>query len=232
MVRRAFHQRPRLAPGGHSRRPRASPRARAARRRRRFRGCIPSQCRQDGDASGSRPRAYGQADTRGGAARNRLFRRAGRTLGELLPMNATKRRRSLSDAEITAAYRRRDRRLAREPLATSVRYLPSRDAVLIEMDNRAALIIPRRLLQGLTDASPAQLRRGNVEGRGTAVSWPELDADFTIMSLLHGVYGGKRWMSELARRGGEAKSLAKARAARVNGAKGGRPRKTGARTRS
>jgi hypothetical protein len=44
-------------------------------------------------------------------------------------------RRSLSDAEIEAAYRRQDERLAREPLATKVRYLPSRDLVLIEMNN-------------------------------------------------------------------------------------------------
>jgi hypothetical protein len=49
------------------------------------------------------------------------------------------------------------------------------------------------------------------------------------MSLLHGVYGGKKWMSELARRAGAATSEAKARAARINGAKGGRPRKTTAR---
>ncbi len=152
-------------------------------------------------------------------------------MGELLLMSVTKRHGSLTDAEIASAYRRRDRRLAGGPLATSVRYLPARDAVLIEMNNRAALIIPRRLLQGLSDASPAQLRRAQIVGHGTAVSWPDVDADFTIMSLLHGVYGGKRWMSEIARRGGEAKSEAKTRAARVNGAKGGRPRKAGEHTR-
>lgn len=137
-------------------------------------------------------------------------------------MNATKRR-SLTDAEIDAAYRRRDARLTREPLAMHVQYVPSRDAVKIEMNNGASLIVPRRLLQGLNGAAPAQLRHARIADQGTAISWPDLDADFTIMSLLHGVYGGKRWMSELARRGGEVKSKAKARAARLNGAKGGRP---------
>lgn len=140
-------------------------------------------------------------------------------------MNATKGRRSLTNAKIDSAFRRRDERLAREPLATSVRYVPSRNAVLIEMNNGAALIIPRRLLQGLSDASPAQLGHACIAGRGTVVSWPEVDADFTIMSLLHGVYGGKRWMSELARHGGKSRSEAKVTAARLNGAKGGRPRK-------
>jgi len=96
----------------------------------------------------------------------------------------------------------------------------------------ASLVIPRQLLQGLGDASPLQLRNAYVSGRGTSLSWPDLDADFTIMSLLHGVYGGKELMSELARRAGAATSEAKARAARLNGAKGGRPRKAAGRTRA
>lgn len=64
------------------------------------------------------------------------------------------------------------------------------------------------------------------------LSWPDLDADFTIMSLLQGIYGGRKWMSELARHAGAATSEAKAIAARINGAKGGRPRKAARRTRA
>jgi len=139
-------------------------------------------------------------------------------------MRATKNDRSLTSAQIDAAYRRRQKRLSKEPLAIAVRYMPARDTIVVEMNNGAALVIPRRLLQGLANGSPAQLRIARVAGRGTAVSWPELDADFTIMSLLHGIYGGRRWMSELAREAGAAKSDAKAKAARINGAKGGRPR--------
>jgi hypothetical protein len=146
-------------------------------------------------------------------------------------MSTTKRRRSLTNAAIDAAYRRYDERLAKEPLATKVQYRPSRDVVIVEMNNGASLIIPRPLMQGLNDATPAQLRGACIVGHGTVLSWPELDADFTVMSLLHGVYGGGRWMSELARHGGEVKSKAKARAARLNGAKGGRPRKTVAKPR-
>jgi len=147
-----------------------------------------------------------------------------------LLMSITKRRR-LTNAQIDAAFRRRDQRLATEPLAVSVRYIPTRNSVVIEMDNGASLVIPRRLLQGLSDGSPAQLRNACVTGAGTSLSWPDLDADFTIVSLLHGVYGGKKWMSELARHAGAATSEAKAKAARVNGAKGGRPRKAAGRTR-
>ena len=139
-------------------------------------------------------------------------------------MSITKRRR-LTTAQIDTAFRRRDQRLAKEPLAISVRYIPTRNSIVVEMNNGASLVIPRQLLQGLGDASESQLRHARVTGRGTSLSWPDLDADFTIMSLLHGVYGGKKWMSELARRAGAATSEAKARAARLNGAKGGRPSK-------
>jgi hypothetical protein len=148
-----------------------------------------------------------------------------------LLMSITKSRR-LTNAEIDAAFRRRDRRLSMEPLAISVRYIPARNSIVVEMNNGASLVIPRQLLQGLDDASPSQLRNAYVSGRGTSLSWPDLDADFTIMSLLHGVYGGKKWMSELARRAGAATSEAKTKAARLNGAKGGRPRKAPGRTRA
>ena len=131
----------------------------------------------------------------------------------------------LTDSTIDAAYRRRDARLAVEPLATGVRYDRIGDTVIVEMNNGAALVIPRRFMQGLSDASVEQLQQGTIARRGTALSWPDLDADFTIISLLGGVYGGKQWMSELARRAGSTTSKAKAAAARRNGTKGGRPRK-------
>ncbi|TAM76734.1 DUF2442 domain-containing protein [bacterium] len=136
------------------------------------------------------------------------------------------RANTVTNAEIEAAYRRSDEWLAREPLAASVRYDSEHDTVFVEMNNGAALVIPRRLLQGLEDASEAQLERGTIAAQGTALTWPDLDADFTLGGLLHGIYGGKRWMSELARRAGATKSKAKAAAARANGAKGGRPRKS------
>ena len=52
--------------------------------------------------------------------------------------------------------------------------------------------------------------------------WEKLDADFTVPGLLAGIFGTKRYMAQLA---GRSTSAAKATAARVNGAKGGRPRK-------
>jgi hypothetical protein len=91
---------------------------------------------------------------------------------------------------------------------------------------RAALVIPRRLLQGLRDATSSDLQRGEIAGQGTALTWPALDVDFTVLALLRGVYGGRRWMSELARLAGATTSPVKAAAARANGRKGGRPRQS------
>ncbi|TAM91065.1 DUF2442 domain-containing protein [bacterium] len=136
------------------------------------------------------------------------------------------RAHAITDADIEAAYRRGEEAIAREPFATSVRYDSATDTVVIAMNNGAALVIPRRLLQGLRDASLAQLERGRVVVQGTALTWPDLDVDFTLGALLNGIYGGRRWMSELARHAGATKSKAKAAAARANGLRGGRPRKS------
>lgn len=139
-------------------------------------------------------------------------------------MNVMKSRCVVDDAEIEAAYQRGEERLRTEPLAESVRYDPAADAIVIAMNNGATLTVPRRLMQGLTEATPAQLRRGAVAASGTALEWRDVDADFLVVGLLSGVFGGKRWMAELARHAGSTTSPAKAAAARRNGAKGGRPR--------
>ena len=54
--------------------------------------------------------------------------------------------------------------------------------------------------------------------------WPKLDAGLTVAGLLAGIFGSRMWMREFASSGGKAVSERKAAAARVNGAKGGRPR--------
>jgi hypothetical protein len=76
----------------------------------------------------------------------------------------------------------------------------------------------------LAQARDAELADIEILGSGHGLHWPALDADFTVPGLLMGVFGTRAWMaSELARRAGQAKSPAKAAAARANGRKGGRP---------
>jgi len=57
--------------------------------------------------------------------------------------------------------------------------------------------IPRRLLQGLTDANPEDLNRIELLGQGTGLYWPAMDVAHLVTGLLAGVYGSAKWMEQL-----------------------------------
>ena len=125
--------------------------------------------------------------------------------------------------EIAAAVGRGKKRLACEPLAVSACYDARTDRLVMELYSGFLLGIPRRLLEGLEKATPAQLKRIEILGPGTAIAWQAPDVGFTVVGLLRGLLGSPAWMTELGRAGGFARTAAKAKAARANGAKGGRP---------
>lgn len=127
----------------------------------------------------------------------------------------------VSDREIDAAIATAATR--NEPRAVSVRYEESSDRIVIEFDNGNALLVARANLQGLADATPAQLADVVIEGPGTGLHWRKLDVDHYVPSIVRGVFGTRRWMAELGRAGGASRSEAKAAAARKNGMRGGRP---------
>lgn len=130
----------------------------------------------------------------------------------------------LTDDAIEAARARGCDELATGPLAVEASYDPARDRVVVELDTGFSLGIPRRVLEGLGDASTEQLQRVEILGPGTAISWHEPDVGFTIAGLVRGLFGSERWMAELGRAGGSKRSELKAAAVRLNGKKGGRPR--------
>jgi hypothetical protein len=129
----------------------------------------------------------------------------------------------LTDAQIDAAAKRG--RIARdnEPRAASARYDRRRDRVIVELTNGCTFTFPPRLAQGLESATADQLAAVEVLGAGYGLHWEALDVDLSIPGLLAGLFGTKAYM---ARHAGRARSPAKAAAARANGAKGGRPRKS------
>lgn len=127
----------------------------------------------------------------------------------------------IPDVEIDAALER-GKRLADEPRAETARYDRRSKRIVVELMNGCVFAFPPQLAQGLENATADQLSSVEILGAGYGLHWEELDVDFTVPGLMAGIFGTRAYM---ARRAGQAKSPAKAAAARINGAKGGRPRK-------
>jgi hypothetical protein len=96
---------------------------------------------------------------------------------------------------------------------------------MLTLSNGALVGLPTREIPYLTGATPAQLKTVELLPTGSGVSWPVLEVDIGVPTLLTNLVGPQAIARGFARKGGAAKSEAKAAAARANGAKGGRPRK-------
>ncbi len=130
----------------------------------------------------------------------------------------------LTDAEFEAASKRGALARAAEPRARSARYDRQLGRMIVDLVNECTFAFPPRLVQGLQAASDDELERVEILGDGYGLRWDALDVDVSIPGLLAGIFGTRAYM---ARRAGQSSSPAKAAAARANGTKGGRPRKTG-----
>lgn len=145
---------------------------------------------------------------------------------------------TLTDAELTrqiaAGVARAEEEDRTEPRAVSVRYDAATGRIVMDLRNGCLFAFPAHLAQGLRGAPADQLAEVEVYPGGVGLRWEALDVDLSVAGLVSGVFGGRKWMAELAkeaaratgRQGGSAKGGVKAEAARLNGAKGGRPRKS------
>ena len=129
----------------------------------------------------------------------------------------------LADAAIDAALERGRAARLHEPRAAAAHYDRERDRVIVELSNGCSFAFPPHLAEGLGDATADQLAEVQLLGAGYGLHWEALDVDLSVPDLLAGLFGTKSYMARLA---GQANSAAKAAAARANGAKGGRPRKS------
>jgi hypothetical protein len=139
-------------------------------------------------------------------------------------MTKPKARVAVTEERIDAARSQSRRFQSADRRAVKATYEKKPDLVTLHLDDGVRISIPRQLLEGLQDASPAQLAKVEILGRGTGIHWPLLDVDHYVPGLLNHIFGTSRWMAELGRRGGSATSASKAAAARMNGKKGGRPK--------
>lgn len=97
----------------------------------------------------------------------------------------------------------------------------------MDLDTGIQFAFPVKLAEGLAAAAPESLSEIEITPAGLGLHWPKLGVDLYVPALLQGVFGSRRWMAQqLGAQGGRACTDAKAAAARTNGRKGGRPRKS------
>ncbi|ESQ81057.1 DUF2442 domain-containing protein [Asticcacaulis sp. YBE204] len=101
-------------------------------------------------------------------------------------------------------------------VAESARYDARHHEICISLSNGTRAGIPTRLIPELAEASPADLRKLVIEGRGYGLHIPALDADLSIAQLLADHMGSTIMLKRLKR----------SQASRLNGKMGGRPKKT------
>ena len=134
---------------------------------------------------------------------------------------------NVTDAQLEEAEARGREMLESQPRASAAHYDPATGRVVVDLINGCLYAFPARLVQDLHGASDDALAGVVVDGLGFNLHWPALNADLYVPALVAGLFGTRSWMTrELARVAGQKTSPAKTAAARSNGAKGGRPRKT------
>lgn len=128
--------------------------------------------------------------------------------------------------DITRANWRAAERRKLQPRAVTAKFDRTQGKVVVELSTGLTIAFRPRDAQGLEKASPAELSPIEISPSGFGLHFPRLEADLYLPALLEGFFGSRKWAAaQLGARGGKARSAAKASAARVNGALGGRPRK-------
>ena len=133
---------------------------------------------------------------------------------------------SLKDGERFARARARGEARAQDASAVAdAGYDAGRDTIILKFRGGGSMMIPRRIVPGLERAAASSLEPIRVSPAGDALSWPSLDVDVYVPGLVERAFGTRLFAAATGRQGGRRRSKAKAAAAKVNGAKGGRPRK-------
>ena len=106
------------------------------------------------------------------------------------------------------------------------RYDRSADSFRLLFRGGGTMSIPRRLIPGLEDQPASTLNAVTVSPAGDALLWKSIDADVYLPGLVEWAFGRRLFAAATGRQGGSRRSQVKTEAARRNGSKGGRPRKS------
>lgn len=95
--------------------------------------------------------------------------------------------------------------------------------VLVELRSGFVFGFPPERVPGLEDATADELGHVRISPSGDGLHWDALDVDASLTGLVREAFNLREWAPRLM---GQIRSEAKARAARINGRKGGRPRRS------
>jgi hypothetical protein len=112
-------------------------------------------------------------------------------------------------------FKRAQARSSHAPRALSARFDRRNHKVWVRLNTGIDFCFDPRLAYGLGEATADDLTGVTVEGVGSTLHFPKLDADFSVARLLEGFLGPLEW----------TRNEARAAASRENGKRGGRPRK-------
>lgn len=108
-----------------------------------------------------------------------------------------------------------------EPRATAVTYDPDHALVLVHLRGGFAFGFPPERIPGLEKATRKQLSDVRISPSGDGLHWDDTGVDASLTGLMADALDLREWAPRIM---GQVRSEAKARAARKNGLKGGRPR--------
>lgn len=110
--------------------------------------------------------------------------------------------------------------------AVSASYLPAEDMVEIVLDQGIILRYPRSGIIEFANLPAAMMHALSISPRGSALQLDEADVHLDVHGLVRSLLSPADLAKELARHGRRTTSERQAEAARNNGRKGGRPRKS------
>jgi hypothetical protein len=125
-------------------------------------------------------------------------------------------------AQIEGARRRAALADATEPRATAARYDAASGRVIVEIGDGAIFGFRAEAEPALAGLSPGELASVRVGSGGSVLHWPDADVHIDVPGIIAHLVNMAAWAPKYL---GGRTSTAKARAARENGRKGGRPRR-------
>jgi len=130
----------------------------------------------------------------------------------------------ISDEELARIAQETIVRDATEPRVQQVHYNAVGGTLELQLRDGTMIRTEARSLSALAHATDGELADVKIVSNGAALHWNELDVQMTTPAFLSRVLG-MRTIGEVARLAGSRSTPAKSAASRLNGARGGRPRK-------